>query len=303
MHFTSMPDMLQDFLDYINLERSLAGNTLEAYTRDLHRFTEFLKSKGKVLETAGQPEAEQYLELLSGLGLAETSINRNFSSLRSLYKFLLSEDRIKADPTQTLQPPKLPRKLPSVLSQPEMGKLLEMPDVTKPLGIRDRAALELLYGAGLRVSELMGLKDRHLLADIGFIRVLGKGRKERLVPIGQTALQWVDRYLREVRSTLGRAGRREEEIILNARGRRLSRMAVWNMVRRYVLLAGIESHVSPHTFRHSFATHLLEGGADLRSVQEMLGHADISTTQIYTHVDREYLKEVHRTFHPREKMK
>jgi integrase/recombinase XerD len=212
------------------------------------------------------------------------------------------ENHAQTDPAKPVESPKLWRKLPVVLDQNEMEKLLKQPDVTSFLGIRDRAILEFLYATGVRISELLNLKRSNLLFEVGFVRVWGKGEKERVIPVGDVAIEWVEKYLEESRPHFKSADSRDT-VFLNVRGSSLSRMGVWKILKKYVNLAGIKKRVSPHTLRHSFATHLLEGGADLRAVQEMLGHADISTTQIYTHLDREYLKEVLREFHPREKVK
>ena len=238
------------------------------------------------------------MNLLSEMGLEASSVARNLTAVRMFHRFLLGEGLARRDPTEHLKPPKLGRKLPSVLNIYEVERLMLAPDVETPLGLRDRALIEMLYGAGLRVSELIGLSQVDLLFDVEVVRVLGKGGRERVVPIGSEGIEWVTAYLHAVRPELAKS-HTGVEVFLNFRGGPLSRMGVWKVLRQYVVLAGLEKKVSPHTLRHSFATHLLEGGADLRAVQEMLGHADISTTQIYTHVDREYLKEVHRTFHPR----
>ncbi len=294
-----MEQLLTQFVDYLALERGLAQNSIDAYQRDVARYLKFLADRGTGDATQGtQDDVLDLLYRLRDCGLQATSLARNLSAIRTFYRFLTAEGLAQSDPTQYLEPPKLGRKLPSVLNPWEMERLLDQPDVTKPLGIRDRAMLELLYATGLRVSELLTLRCSHLLFKEGLVRTFGKGSKERLVPIGQKAIEWVTRYLTDVRLGLSKGGS-QGVLFLNRRGQPMSRMGFWKILRRYVRMAGIEKKVSPHTLRHSFATHLLEGGADLRAVQEMLGHADISTTQIYTHLDREYLKEVHRTFHPR----
>ena len=236
--------------------------------------------------------------MLGELGLEASSVARNLTAVRMFHRYLHAEGMIENDPTEHMKSPKLGRKLPSVLNIYEVERLMVEPDVETLLGLRDRALLEMLYGAGLRVSELIGLERLHLLFDLEVVRVIGKGSRERVVPIGTEAVAWVNRYLTGAREELSGAAS-GNTVFLNFRGGAMSRMGVWKILRRYVQNSGIRKSVSPHTMRHSFATHLLEGGADLRAVQEMLGHVDISTTQIYTHVDREYLKEVHRTFHPR----
>ncbi len=294
-----MEALLTQFTDYLALERGLAQNSIDAYRRDVARYLSFLADRG--IESAAQATQDDVLDLLYQLrdcGLQAVSLARNLSAIRTFYRFLSAEGLPQSDPTQYLDPPKLGRKLPTVLSRWEVERLLEQPDASSPLGIRDRAMLEFLYATGLRVSELLALSCSQLLFREGLVRTFGKGSKERMVPVGQKAIEWVTRYLTDVRPRLCK-GRSQGVLFLNRRGQPMSRMGFWRILRRYVQMAGIEKKVSPHTLRHSFATHLLEGGADLRAVQEMLGHTDISTTQIYTHIDREYLKEVHRTFHPR----
>jgi integrase/recombinase XerD len=232
------------------------------------------------------------------MGLSAATIRRQVSAVRTYYAFLLAEGRVEADPSDRLEAPRRGRRLPDTLSQTEVEALLAAPQIAEPLAWRDRALLELGYGAGLRVSELCGLTLSNLLLSEGLVRVLGKGSKERLVPIGRKVIGAVSVYLHQLRPTIDR-GKTRERVLLNARGEPLSRVGAWGIVKRCARQAGIRKRVTTHTLRHSFATHLLEGGADLRAVQEMLGHADLSTTQIYTHVDREYLRAVHRKFHPR----
>ena len=290
---------LQRFLDSVTLERGLSDNTARAYQRDLSRYLTLLTDLGiDAPDAISQAEVSALLDLLAEMGLEASSVARNLTAVRMFHRFLIREGLARRDPTEHLKPPKLGRKLPSVLNIYEVERLMLAPDVETPLGLRDRALIEMLYGAGLRVSELIGLSLVDLLFDVEVVRVLGKGGRERVVPIGSEGIEWVTEYLDAVRPELVKP-RTGSEVFLNFRGGPFSRMGVWKLLRQYVVLAGLEKKVSPHTLRHSFATHLLEGGADLRAVQEMLGHADISTTQIYTHVDREYLKEVHRTFHPR----
>ena len=292
-------DALQRYLDYVTLERGLSDNPTGAYERDLGRYLTLMTDLGVVAPDAiSQSDVSALLNLLSEMGLEASSVARNLTSVRMFHRFLMGEGIASQDPTEHLKPPKLGRKLPSVLNVYEVERLMHAPDVETRLGLRDRALLEMLYGAGLRVSELIGLSRMNLLFDVEVIRVLGKGSRERVVPIGSEGIQWVTAYLNTVRPELVKPNT-GNEVFLNFRGGKFSRVGVWKLLQQYVEFAGIEKKVSPHTLRHSFATHLLEGGADLRAVQEMLGHADISTTQIYTHVDREYLKEVHRTFHPR----
>jgi integrase/recombinase XerD len=235
---------------------------------------------------------------LKDLGLSPSSIRRNISAVRTYFRFLLAEGAVTRDPSERLETPRKWRTLPEVLTVEEISRLLAAPTLDDPLVFRDRAMLELAYGAGLRVSEWITIGLRDVMLEDKLVRVFGKGSKERLVPIGRSAIGAIATYTRELRPRLEK-GSGKGVLFLNARGEPLTRMGAWKILRRYVERAGIEKHVSPHTLRHSFATHLLEGGADLRAVQEMLGHADISTTQIYTHVDREYLRQVHRQYHPR----
>lgn len=292
-------DALRGFMDYVHLEQGLAENTVSAYSRDLDRYAAVLDARGvRTPVDASRADVSALLQLLGDLGLEASSVARNLTAVRMFHRFLQTEGVIENDPTEHMKSPKLGRKLPDVLNIYEVERLLLGPDVETPLGLRDRALLEMLYGAGLRVSELTGLERSHLLFDLEVVRVIGKGSRERIVPIGTEGVEWVNRYLTGARVDLSRPAS-GDTVFLNFRGGPMSRMGVWKILRRYVQDAGIRKTVSPHTMRHSFATHLLEGGADLRAVQEMLGHVDISTTQIYTHVDREYLKEVHRTFHPR----
>jgi integrase/recombinase XerD len=291
--------LLEPFADFLSLEQGASPQTIDAYQRDVARLAEFASVRGaaRPLElTAGL--LREYVYHLKDLGLAPASIRRNVSAVRTYFRFLLGEGHLVRDPSERLESPKRWRELPDVLSPEEVGRLLAAPSLDETLAFRDRAMLELAYGAGLRVSEWITLGVRDLLFDEGLVRVFGKGSKERLVPIGRSAIGAVAIYLRELRPRLER-GKGRGILFLNARGEPLTRMGAWKILRKYVEQVGLAKHVSPHTLRHSFATHLLEGGADLRAVQEMLGHADISTTQIYTHVDREYLRSVHRQYHPR----
>jgi integrase/recombinase XerD len=288
------------YLDYLQLEKGIAPNTWASYLLDCSRYERFLRDKHRLQpDEIVEQDVRKFLGQLADLGLSPRSIGRNLSAIRGFHRFLVGEGIAKGDPTESVKAPRRSRTLPEVLSVAELEAMLAQPDVSKPLGVRDRAILETLYATGMRVSELLDLRQSGLLWDEGLVRVFGKGSKERLVPVGSAARAWIERYQREVRPLLAKAGRSQDVLFLNARGRRLSRTAIWKLTERCARAAGLSKTVHPHTFRHSFATHLLEGGADLRSVQEMLGHADISTTEIYTHIDREYLKEVHRTFHPR----
>ncbi|MFH1008870.1 MAG: site-specific tyrosine recombinase XerD [Candidatus Latescibacterota bacterium] len=287
------------FLNYISVERGLSVHTVAAYRQDVLRYLFFLRERGiGDPGEAHQAEVTALIRLLHELGLQASSVARNLSAIKMFHRFLVGEQWGEHDPTAYLTPPKSPGRLPAVLNVFEIEQILAQPDITKPLGIRDQAMLEFLYATGVRVSELIEITQANLLFDAGLVRVFGKGSKERIVPVGSKAVEAVAHYQGEVRPQLAKRDSRDA-LFLNWRGSPMSRMGVWKMLRGYAQKAGLERHVSPHTFRHSFATHLLEGGADLRAVQEMLGHADIATTQIYTHVDREYLRDVVRTFHPR----
>jgi len=291
--------LLSRFSDYLSLERGSSERTREAYARDVTRFVEFATVK-KIASPVGiAPKLlRDFVYHLKDLGLSPGSIRRNVSAVRRYFKFLMGDGIVIRDPSERLDTPKRWRTLPEVLTVAEIQKLLASPTMDDPLYFRDRAMLEVAYGAGLRVSEWIGIGVKDALLDEQLVRVFGKGSKERLVPIGRSAIGALAIYLREQRPTLAQGGGKGK-MFLNARGQPLSRMGAWKILRKYVKRSGISKKVYPHTLRHSFATHLLEGGADLRAVQEMLGHADISTTQIYTHVDREYLRQVHRRYHPR----
>jgi integrase/recombinase XerD len=292
---------LDRFGDYLTLEQGTSPRTLEAYRRDTERLVGYVQSKsGKSPVDVTSRLLREFVYHLKDVGLSPASIRRNISAIRTYFRFLMADGVVTRDPSERLETPKRWRTLPEVLTVAEIERLLASPTFDDPLVFRDRAMLELAYGAGLRVSEWITLSTRDVLLEDKLVRVFGKGRKERLVPIGRSAIAAVATYVGELRADLESRGKGGKGILfLNARGEPLSRMGAWKILRRYVDRAGIEKSVSPHTLRHSFATHLLEGGADLRAVQEMLGHADISTTQIYTHVDREYLRQVHRQYHPR----
>ena len=287
------------FDDFLALEQGASVETSRAYRLDIARFVGYASIKGAASPgEIGARMLREYVYHLKDLGLSPASIRRNVSAVRTYFRFLLSEGHIVRDPSERLETPKRWRTLPEVLGVEEIEKLLAAPSLDEPLAFRDRAMLEVAYGAGLRVSEWISLTVRDVMLQDHLVRVFGKGAKERLVPIGRRAIGAIAIYLRELRPALEK-GEGKGVLFLNARGQPLSRMGAWKMLRKYVDQAGITKPVSPHTLRHSFATHLLEGGADLRAVQEMLGHVDISTTQIYTHVDREYLRTVHKQFHPR----
>ncbi|MFN3385907.1 MAG: site-specific tyrosine recombinase XerD [Candidatus Thermochlorobacter sp.] len=294
---------LRDFLNYLALERNLAENTKAAYRNDLARYLAFMAERHASLRTVTLADLQDFIELLGELGLESASISRNVSAIRSMHSFLVAEKELEKNLADSLSLPKSTRYLPTVLSQDEVFRLLDAPlqQSETPLSkypLRDKAILELMYACGLRVSEAVALKQQNLFFEMGFIRVFGKGSKERLVPVGRSAIAWVEKYRAECRVKLMNKFS-EDALFLNHRGKALTRMSLYNIVRQYALAAGITKPISPHTLRHSFATHLLEGGADLRAVQEMLGHSSIKATQIYTHIDRAFLKEVHKTFHPR----
>lgn len=288
------------YFDFLRLEKQVAQNTFVSYEFDLARYREYLSSVDVTsADKVTEDHISRFVKSLHEQGLAPRSIARTLSAVRGFHRFLVGEEESNDDPTENIESQKRTRSLPEVLTINEVDKILEQPDTSQPLGIRDRAILETLYATGVRVSELINLKQSNLMFETELILVFGKGSKERLVPIGSSARRWVERYQEESRPLYAKRGKALDSLYLNARGTKMTRQAIWDIIRKYARGAGITKEVHPHTFRHSFATHLLEGGADLRAVQEMLGHADISTTQIYTHIDREYLKEVHRTFHPR----
>jgi integrase/recombinase XerD len=297
-----MQDSVQEFLDYLRSEKNVAANTVSSYTFDLRNYSQFLAGRDILTPQQVKPEdIKAFLAELTRLGYATTSIGRQLAAIRMFHRYLAGEKYCATDPGENISLPRQSQKLPHVLDIPEIEKLLEQPDVSTTLGLRDRAVLEFLYATGARVSEVTGLGLNDLFLRQNFVRVFGKGAKERLVPIGEIAIMWLNKYIEEARPLLGRKRRTQEKVFLNHHGGKISRMGVWIILRRHVEAAGITKQASPHTLRHSFATHMLEGGADLRAVQEMLGHANLGTTQIYTHLDRAYLKEVHRQFHPRER--
>lgn len=288
------------YFDFLRLERQVAQNTFLSYEFDLTRYRDFLGTIGiNSAEKVTEDHISKFIRILRENNLAPRSISRMVSAVRGFHRYLVGEGETKDDPTQNIDSLKRGKGLPEVLSVVEIDRMLAQPVTSKPLGIRDRAILETLYATGIRVSELVNLKQANLMVDEELILVYGKGSKERLIPIGKSARHWISQYQKNARPFYAKKQKSLDVLFLNVRGTKMTRQAIWNIIRGYASAAGIKKEVHPHTLRHSFATHLLEGGADLRAVQEMLGHADISTTQIYTHIDREYLKEVHRTFHPR----
>jgi integrase/recombinase XerD len=292
---------IEQFTTYLKLERSLSANSIMAYERDVEKLAQFidLKFTGTSALKTSAAQLQAFIEYLNELGLSAFSQARILSGIKSFYKYLLLEDLIKADPTELLEGPKLGRKLPDTLEYFEIEQLLTAIDLSKPEGMRNRAMIEVLYGCGLRVSELVDLRLGNVSAESGFVRVTGKGNKERLVPVGRDALKYLSMYTSEVRVHVNIQKGFESHVFLNRRGRKLTRVMVFMIIKELAQRIGLRKTISPHTFRHSFATHLIEGGADLRAVQEMLGHESITTTEIYTHLDRDYLKQVIRDFHPR----
>lgn len=291
-------DPVTEFLGALQTERGVSPNTVAAYRRDLTSFQRFLAERDRTFQEVGTEELSLYLLALRRRGLGHASVARRLSAVRGLYRYCLREGKVARDPTERLEAPRLPRRLPRTLSPAEVAALLETSPVVGPAGFRDRALLELLYATGMRASECLSLRVEDVNLSAGYVVCTGKGSRQRLVPVGALALEWVRRYLAEVRPRLVRRGD-PGTLFLNQQGRPLSRQAIWGLVKRTGLAAGLRAAISPHTLRHSFASHLLERGADLRSVQAMLGHADISTTQIYTHLPSSAHLEMYRRFHPR----
>lgn len=290
---------LEQFRDFLQLEGGHSTNTVESYLRDLQRVASYAEGQGVHDPASVTPSLlREFVFTLKDLGLSPATIRRQVSAIRTYYRFLVAEGLVPIDPSDRLESPRRGRRLPPTLSVAEVEAMLQAADPDHPLAWRDRALIELGYGAGLRVSELCGLTLGDLRFDEGVVRVIGKGSKERLVPVGRNVIGTVSVYLHQVRPNLDR-GKGRNRVLLNRRGEPLSRVGAWGVVKRLATAAGVTKPVTPHTLRHTFATHLLEGGADLRAVQEMLGHADLSTTQIYTHIDREYLRSVHKQYHPR----
>ncbi|MGB2705313.1 MAG: site-specific tyrosine recombinase XerD [Candidatus Omnitrophota bacterium] len=294
-----MLELVDQFLDYLSVERGLSQNTVKSYRHDLARFTEYLASRriGKIKE-ATRRDVSKYLYFLKDKALASNSIARNLAAIKVFYRFLVAERIIKEDAAAALESPRLVKGLPEVLNTSEVARMLEVPDKRDSLGVRDKAVLELMYATGMRVSEMTDLLLGNLNLDVGFIRCKGKGGKERIIPVGRQAKFAMEKYLEKSRPKLS-GSPEDKHLFLSRLGRKISRQSLWKMLKKYARTAGIKRKISPHTLRHSFATHLLEKGADLRSVQEMLGHADISTTQLYTHINKARLKGIHRKYHPR----
>jgi integrase/recombinase XerD len=295
------PAALQHFKSYLLLERSMSQNTIEAYLNDVGKFIQYLEIHQKELPPlkVKQNDLEQFIFYINGLGLEVTTQARLISGLKAFYKFLMVEDLLDEDPTEMLEGPRLRRKIPEVLSILEIREMLQVIDLSDAQGMRNRAILETLYACGLRVSELTNMKLSNLMFDMGIIKIIGKNDKERLVPIGEDAMKYIRLYMEHVRKLQKIHKDHENYVFLNRNGKQLTRVMIFLIVKEMAALAGIKKTVSPHTFRHSFATHLVEGGADLKAVQDMLGHESITTTEIYTHLDAEYLKETIYLFHPR----
>lgn len=294
-----MEPLIQSFIDYLTVERGLAANTLDSYGRDLKQYCRYLEEGLKIsARDASRTTVVAYLLHLQKQGRTTATIARRLAALKSFYQFLVQERLLADDPTADLESPKQQKKLPRVLTVKEVEVLLSQPRTLLPSGRRDKAMLEILYATGIRVSELVSLDVEDVNLNLGYVRCLGKGNKERIVPIGSAAIRAVSSYLERAREELLRDAD-ERALFVNHQGKRLTRQGFWKIIKRYAREAGINKPITPHTLRHSFATHLLENGADLRSVQELLGHADISTTQIYTHVTRGHLKDVYARAHPR----
>jgi integrase/recombinase XerD len=291
---------LEDYLHFLKIERQLSENTITSYQRDLLEYIGSLQRQGKeTIETIDRPDILSHLHNLKENGKSSRTISRHISSIRSFHQFLLREKVVTGDPTVHLELPKLEQKLPRVLSTVEIDRLIDAPDRSKPQGVRDHSLLEILYGTGMRVSELIGLNMDDIHLTMGFVRVFGKGGKERIIPLGGKAINACNNYVNEARPGFIAKQKGTNALFVNMRGTRLTRQGCWKLLKEHAVKAGIQKELTPHILRHSFATHLIENGADLRAVQEMLGHSDISTTQIYTHVSRSRLKEVYVKFHPR----
>jgi len=295
-----MKDLIEEFLNYLVVERGLSDNTISAYRSDLYKYADFLESKKKRLHLneVERNDIRDYMIFQKEHALSSNSISRSLVAIKVLHRFLLREKYIKEDITSVLDSPKLWKHLPETLSLPEIEEIIKKPNARNWLGLRDKAVLELMYATGLRVSEIVNLSIDNVNLEVGFLRCTGKGNKERIVPVGRQAQNAIEKYLLKSRIRLKKPGS-PNTLFLSRLGKKISRQSFWKMIKKYAMLAGIKKDITPHTLRHSFATHLLERGADLRVVQEMLGHADISTTQIYTHINKERLKSIHHKFHPR----
>lgn len=294
-----MRRLIDTFLDYLSVERGLSANTIVSYRRDLNFYIDFLEAKK--IDTLSETTKNDVVDFMSsqrGKGISGNSVSRRLTAIKVFYRFLSREKMFKTDPADQIESPKLWKKIPETLSVKEVEVLLNQPDTCSRRGIRDKAILETLYATGMRVSEAVNLKTDNVNLDVGFARCIGKGNKERIIPLGGKAIESINKYLLSARQVF--LGKRQSEFLFLSRlGRKISRQSFWKIIRKYAKDANIKTAIKPHILRHSFATHLLEGGADLRSVQEMLGHSNISTTQIYTHINKDRLKAIHKKFHPR----
>lgn len=295
-----LKDQINDYLRFGQVERGLSDNTIIAYSQDLNEFLQFLNKERIASWPTQATDIDAFLARQKDLGKSNSSISRMISSLRKFYQWLARQNIQKLNPMIEIDPPKKEKRLPVALTVEEVNNLLAQPDINKKLGLRDRALLETLYATGMRVSELINLKEQNIHEELKLVKVFGKGSKERLIPISEVALDWLDRYQKQVREPLLlKTGKATDYVFLNNRGHMLTRQAVWQIIKRYCKMAGIQKDVTPHTLRHTFATHLLENGADLRVVQEILGHADISTTQIYTNLTQKHILQVYHKTYPR----
>lgn len=296
-----MKDLVEEFLDYLSVEKGLSKNTISAYRGDLYKYVSFLDKTKRInhLQEAKHPDITDFMMLAKDKGLSPNTVSRNLVAIKVFHRFLARERYVKEDITDVLDSPKLWKHLPDVLSVSEIEKILKQPNLRNWMGIRDRAILEVMYATGMRVSELTTLAIENLNIDVGFLKCIGKGHKERIVPIGKEARQIMQKYINKIRPKLLKKGAATRCVFLSRLGKTISRQSIWKIIKKYANTANIKKRITPHTLRHSFATHMLERGADLRVVQELLGHADISTTQIYTHIDKERLKSIHHKYHPR----
>ena len=298
LRVTNMKDLIENFIYFLEVERGVSNNTVSSYRKDLEKFADFLGKSGKDVSVVTREDIVSFMMGLKDNGLNASSISRNLAALKTFWKFLVAEQVVKDNVAAIVETPRTWKNIPDVLNREEVDRLLETPPNKGWMGIRDRAILELMYATGLRVSEVTELGMASVNLEAGFVRCLGKGGKERIVPLGRVAEKAITRYMEKSRKKIS-SGSLDNHLFLSRLGKKISRQSLWKMIRKYTALAGIKKHITPHTLRHSFATHLLEGGAELRGVQEMLGHADISTTQIYTHVNKDKLRKVHKEFHPR----
>lgn len=294
-----MQEIIEEFLSYLSVERGVANNTLSSYRRDLAKFSEFLKAqKSKSVQDISRQTITSFMFKERDRGLSSNSVSRELACLKSFFKFLIKENKIKEDPANIIESPKLWKKLPFALNIEEVEAILAAPNLRNPMGMRDKACLELMYATGMRVSEIVYLKMDDVNMEVGFVKCFGKGSKERIVPFGRKAKESVARYLDKARPVFLKK-KVSNFLFLTRLGKSMSRQTFWKIIKRYAKEAGVKKKITPHTLRHSFATHILERGADLRVVQELLGHSDISTTQIYTHISKDRLKSIHQKFHPR----